>query len=97
MISARGGGYGWAPELKEGVRLEERSTAVYGRDRLRDQNRGWKSPVLATLIRDEVATLREEEQWEEAVEEEERGRTELGKISARYQEVVSFLEEDEDA
>lgn len=29
VISSSGGGYGWAPELTEGVRLEERNTAVY--------------------------------------------------------------------
>lgn len=51
--------------------------------------------VLAALIRDEIDTLREPAAWEEAEAEEIKGREELGKISERYQEVVTFLEEEE--
>lgn len=52
--------------------------------------------VLAALIRNEIMSLRDPDEWDEKVQEEERGREELGKIASRYEDVITFLDQEEE-
>lgn len=49
--------------------------------------------VLADLVRDAVTTIRDDDAWSDAEEEETTGRTQLGLIAERYTDVVNWLEE----
>lgn len=48
--------------------------------------------VLVALIRDTVLSFRDEEKWEERVEEEAQHRKQLGQASERWDDVVELLE-----
>jgi hypothetical protein len=49
--------------------------------------------TLAGLIRGEIRLLLNDTQWAQASREQQRGRDELSKISDKYEDVVSWLEE----
>jgi hypothetical protein len=51
--------------------------------------------VLAALIRNEVMGIREVDAWDEAVQQEDKGRRQLELISDRYDDVTTFLETEE--
>lgn len=48
--------------------------------------------VLVALIRSTIEEVRDDDLWQEKVEEEERHRTQLGQASERWDEVVEMLE-----
>jgi len=48
-------------------------------------------PVIAGLIRDAVLKLRNEDQWNDAVKQEEETRKQLEQVSDRWDDVVKFL------
>lgn len=50
--------------------------------------------VLADLVREAVARFRDEEIWAEDEDEQGRGREQLAKIASRYEDVVTFLDEE---
>jgi hypothetical protein len=52
--------------------------------------------VLAALITDNVEEARDTELWDEAVAEEERGKTLLRLAASRWGEVTEMLEDEED-
>lgn len=52
--------------------------------------------VLHGLIEDAVLGVRDEEKWEEAVEEQEDMRKQLSAVEERWPDVLGFLEEQED-
>ena len=47
--------------------------------------------VLAGLVRDAVEGLRDDNLWDEAVEEDEHARANLDLIARRWPDVVKFL------
>jgi hypothetical protein len=51
--------------------------------------------VLADLIRGEIESLQEPDAWQEALDEEIKGREQLAKIAERFEDVATFLDEDE--
>lgn len=51
--------------------------------------------VLVNLIRDTIESVRDEDAWQEAVDEEDHHKELLTKASTRWSEVVAFLENNE--
>lgn len=49
--------------------------------------------VIADLIRNEIISLQEATAWEEAEEEETRGREQLAEIAEKYDDVTTWLED----
>lgn len=47
--------------------------------------------VLAALVRDEIRSLRDDEQWQEVVEKEENERGDLSAIRENWEQVIEFL------
>ena len=48
--------------------------------------------VIAQLIRDAVVEVRDQDQWDEAVEKEEEQRSQLQKVSAKWATIIEELE-----
>ena len=48
--------------------------------------------VIAQLIRDAVMEVRDQDQWDEAVEKEEEQKAQLTKVSAKWNTIIEELE-----
>lgn len=51
--------------------------------------------VLVDLIRTEITELLDQDEWDRATQDDDDKRTELGRIAERYDDVTTFLQDEE--